>query len=151
MHEMALAEGILAAVLDLAEGQPVRRVRLRVGALQHVTTDSLQFAFQLAAEDTAAADAVLELQPVPARLRCRRCGAAHAVAGPPFLCVACGASDVSVAGGDELLIDAVELATGWLHRPDSLTAPPEDRAPAGGPRVVLARGDGQAREGIDGS
>jgi hypothetical protein len=45
----------------------------------------------------------------------------------------------------------VELATGWLHRPDSLTTPPEDRAPAGGPRVVLARGDGQAREGIDGS
>ncbi|HZR98252.1 MAG TPA: hydrogenase maturation nickel metallochaperone HypA [Chloroflexota bacterium] len=117
MHEMALAEGVLAVVLDAADGEPVRRVRLRVGALQAVVPDSLQFCFQLAAEGTAAADAVLELTDVPARVVCRGCGAESELRAPPFLCRQCGAADVALVAGDELLVDAVELPSGWRYRP----------------------------------
>ena len=65
MHEMALAEGILGVALDVGEGRPVKRIQLRIGALQHVTPDSLRFCFQLVAENTPAASAVLDLEPLP--------------------------------------------------------------------------------------
>lgn len=117
MHEMPLAEGILAVVLQAADDQPVRRVRVRAGALQRVVPDSLQFCFELAAADTPAADARLLVENVPARLRCRRCRAETERSSPPFLCGACGDPDVEYVGGDELLVDGVELDSGWRLRP----------------------------------
>jgi hydrogenase nickel incorporation protein HypA/HybF len=117
MHELALAEGVLAVVLDAAGDEPVRRIRLSVGVRQAVVPDSMQFCFQLAAEGTSAADAALELIEVPARLACHACGAESERRAPPFLCLQCGADDVILMAGDELLVDAVELRSGWLYRP----------------------------------
>jgi len=64
MHELGLAEGILAVVLDVAERERVERVRVSVGALQRVTPDSLRFHFEVAAQDTLAANAVLDVEVV---------------------------------------------------------------------------------------
>lgn len=117
MHEMALAEGILAVALDAAEEQPVQRIRLRVGTLQRVVADSLQFSFQLMAEDTPAAGALLEIKHVPARVRCTRCGAKGRLEVSLFRCRNCGASAIQIMSGEELLVDAVELERGWRYRP----------------------------------
>ncbi|HYP26801.1 MAG TPA: hydrogenase maturation nickel metallochaperone HypA [Blastocatellia bacterium] len=116
MHEMALAEGILAVVLDAAEGQKVRRVCLRVGRLQMVVPDSLQFSFQLISEGTPAAEAAVEMQEVPVRLLCKGCGKETEADRPPFNCSLCGAFDVEVASGDEMIVDAVELENGVTIR-----------------------------------
>ena len=117
MHEMALAEGILGVVLDAAAGQQVRRVRLRIGTLQRVVPDSLQFSFQLVADGTPAAEAILELEELPARLRCKPCAAVSEFRAPPFQCRQCGAHDVEIVSGDEVLVDGVELDSGWRYRP----------------------------------
>jgi hydrogenase nickel incorporation protein HypA/HybF len=116
MHEMALAEGILAVVLDAADGQEVRRVCLQVGKLLMVVPDSLQFSFQLVADGTPAAGAVLEMEEVPARWRCKQCEAENDPALQPLHCQGCGASEVEVVSGDELLVDAVELEKGVTIR-----------------------------------
>ena len=55
MHEVALAQGILDVVLDVAGGREPRTVRVRAGELQSVTQDSLQFCFEMVAQDTPAA------------------------------------------------------------------------------------------------
>ncbi|MGI8912869.1 MAG: hydrogenase maturation nickel metallochaperone HypA [Chloroflexota bacterium] len=123
MHEMGLAEGILAVVLDVGEGQPVRRVQLRVGRLQRVVPDSLQFSFQLLAEETPAAQALLEIVDVPARWRCSRCATESDFAAPPVLCAYCGASEGKIVAGDEILVDAVELDDGWRRRPGAEDIP----------------------------
>jgi hydrogenase nickel incorporation protein HypA/HybF len=65
MHEMALAQGILDVVLDVAGDHEAKTVRLRVGELQAVTQDSLQFCFEMAATETAAATARLEVEIIP--------------------------------------------------------------------------------------
>ena len=65
MHEMALAQGILDVVLDVAAGHEARTVRVRVGESQAVTQDSLQFCFEMAATDTPAATACLEVEIIP--------------------------------------------------------------------------------------
>ncbi len=62
MHELGLAEGILAVVLDVAERERVERVRVSVGELQRVAPDSLRFCFELAAQDTLASKAVLDVE-----------------------------------------------------------------------------------------
>jgi hydrogenase nickel incorporation protein HypA/HybF len=62
---MGLAEGILAVALDVAGAERIERVRVRVGELQRVAPDSLRFCFELAAQDTTAADAVLDVDVTP--------------------------------------------------------------------------------------
>lgn len=65
MHEMGLAEGILAVCLPIAGDRPVLRVAVSVGDQQGVSADSLEFSFQLIADGTAAAGAPLEVRMVP--------------------------------------------------------------------------------------
>jgi hydrogenase nickel incorporation protein HypA/HybF len=113
MHEMVLAEGILDVVLQAADGRPVRQVRVLAGALQRVVPDSLQRCFERAAAGTPAAEALLTLEESPAHLFCRRCRIQTHLTIPPFLCGRCGDSDVEYLGGAELLVEGVELDTGW--------------------------------------
>ncbi|MGI8549892.1 MAG: hydrogenase maturation nickel metallochaperone HypA [Dehalococcoidia bacterium] len=121
MHELALAEGILAVVLDAADEQRVRRVRLRVGSLQAVVPDSLEFSFQLLAADTPACDARLEIKQVRARVRCSRCGSKSPLDVSFLNCRNCGASDIQILSGDELVVDGVEMERGWRFRPRPAT------------------------------
>ncbi|HWF58470.1 MAG TPA: hydrogenase maturation nickel metallochaperone HypA [Candidatus Dormibacteraeota bacterium] len=65
MHEMSLAEGILAVCLPIAGDRPLRRVAVSIGEQQAVSADSLEFSFQLIAEGTVAAGAPLEVRSVP--------------------------------------------------------------------------------------
>lgn len=116
MHEMALAQGILAVVLDAADSEKVRRICLRVGALQMVVPESLEFSFQLAADGTVATEAILQMEEVPARLRCKQCGRESEFHAPPFLCMSCGAVDLEIVSGDELLVEAIELDNGTTIR-----------------------------------
>ena len=136
MHEMAIAEGVLAVVLDVAGGRRVQGVRLRVGALQRVVPDSFQFCFELAAQDTPASGACVELHEVAARWCCKRCQAQTEAHGTPLQCHACGAFDVDIIAGEEILVDAIELGDGWLYRPGRDGAEPGvAKAPGPGPLV----------------
>ena len=64
MHELGLAEGILAVAMDLAGERTVSRVTVRIGDEQCIVADSLEFGFRLLAEDTVCAQAALECVPV---------------------------------------------------------------------------------------
>jgi hydrogenase nickel incorporation protein HypA/HybF len=122
MHEMALAEGILSVALEAAQEQRVRRIQLQAGVLQHVTANSLQFCFQLVAADTPAAEAVVEIAELPVELRCTRCATETVLRTPPFQCRQCGAFDVEVVSGEQVLVDAIELEDGWVRRPGGAAA-----------------------------
>lgn len=124
MHEMALAQRILQVVLDAAGDQEVRRFRVHIGRLQMVVPDSLRFSFELVGEGTAAAGAVLEMEETPARLQCGQCGAESGLDLPPFLCRHCGASEIEVLSGDEVMVDAIELESGETIRSREVPAEP---------------------------
>jgi hydrogenase nickel incorporation protein HypA/HybF len=112
MHEMALAEGILEVVLDVAQDRPVKRVHLHVGALHAVVPESLQFSFQVAAQDTPADEAMLSIDQVHAVFQCNHCGEVTDIATPPYNCRSCGSADVTISAGDELIVESVELEDG---------------------------------------
>jgi hydrogenase nickel incorporation protein HypA/HybF len=109
MHELSIADAVVQIAARHAAGRKVTRVELRVGHLRQVVPPALEFAFELVAEGTVVEGAELVMEEVPATVRCRACGAESTLAGFPAHCGPCGSLDVDVTGGDELLVDSLEL------------------------------------------
>jgi hydrogenase nickel incorporation protein HypA/HybF len=109
MHELSIADAVVTIASRHAAGRRVSRVELRVGHLRQVVPDALEFAFELVAKDTVVEGAVLAMEEVPAQVRCGACGAETVLEAFPAHCGACGGLDVEVVGGDELLVEALEL------------------------------------------
>jgi hydrogenase nickel incorporation protein HypA/HybF len=110
MHELSLAESVVAIARRHAAGRPVARVELKVGHLRQVVPSALEFAFELLAQGTEIEGAELVMEEVPAAGRCRGCGAESELPGFPLACSACGGLDLELLRGEELLVDALELA-----------------------------------------
>jgi hydrogenase nickel incorporation protein HypA/HybF len=114
---MGLAQDILSVVVAVADGHAVERVSVRVGVLQRVVPESLRFCFQLASQDTCAANALLDVEETEARVLCRRCRSESRVDSAAFACGSCGTFDVELVAGTEASVEAVKLPTGWRRRP----------------------------------
>jgi len=112
MHELSIAKGILDIVEDHVpawRAGTVRRVRVAVGALSGVLTDSLTFCFEALVADTPFAPCRLVIQQIPVRLSCRTCAAVAQVALATFVCPACGSNKTRVTSGRELRVVDIEL------------------------------------------
>jgi hydrogenase nickel incorporation protein HypA/HybF len=109
MHELSLAESVVAIASRHAAGRPVARVELKVGHLRQVVPAALEFAFELVAQGSVVEGAELVVEEVPAAGRCRACGAESELPGFPLACAAWGGLDLELLRGEELLVDALEL------------------------------------------
>ena len=88
----------------------VSRIVLRIGRLASVDQDALRFAFDALAPGTPAADAILEIESVPARAHCARCDADFAAdAGFILTCPRCRAFSSDIRSGRELDIARLEF------------------------------------------
>ena len=108
MHELGISRNIVAIVGEAAKGRRVRRVTLEIGKLSGVMRDAVEFCFDVVAQGTPAAGAVLEIREIEARARCAECAAEFAL--PDFLaaCV-CGSRRLALLAGEELNIKSVDL------------------------------------------
>jgi hydrogenase nickel incorporation protein HypA/HybF len=109
MHELAIAEALVAIAERHARGRRVTRVEVEVGHLRQVVPAALEFAFELVARATAVEGAQLVLRAVPVSGLCRDCGERTAMPALPLACAACGSVDVEIVTGEELRVDALEL------------------------------------------
>jgi hydrogenase nickel incorporation protein HypA/HybF len=110
MHELSIAESIVAIADRHAAGRPVEAVQVRIGHLRQVVPSALEFAFSLVAQGTALDGARLDIEHVSASGVCRACGAETTVTAFPLCCSRCGGLDLEVLAGQELLVDSIELA-----------------------------------------
>jgi len=108
VHELSICSAIAAIVEEHAEGRPVERVRLDVGALRQVVPDTLRFSWEVTVVDGPLAGSVLEVRELPAVLHCEECGADSTITMPVFRC-GCGSTKTSVVSGNELLVTSLEL------------------------------------------
>lgn len=108
MHELAIAESVVASVLESTERR-VCVVRLRVGRMSGVVPDALTFCFELAAAGTSLEGASLEIEVTEGRGRCRTC-ACEFVLQDAFLLCDCGSADVELLSGRELSLSSLEVA-----------------------------------------
>jgi hydrogenase nickel incorporation protein HypA/HybF len=113
MHEMAVTESILEIAQRHASQAGARRilaVNLVIGRLTGFVDESIQFYFDFLSKDTPAAGAVLRIEHVAARARCRECSADYE---PPdarvWTCPQCGALGGEVVSGREFFVASIEV------------------------------------------
>jgi hydrogenase nickel incorporation protein HypA/HybF len=104
MHELSIAEAVLAVARRHAGERRLAAVRIEVGHLRQVVPDALAFAFELLAPGVD-----LEIVEVPAEGRCRDCGAITVFDGFPLACAACAGLDVEVVRGEELRVESLDV------------------------------------------
>ena len=109
MHELSLAESVVAIACRHAAGRPVARVELKVGHLRQVVPSALEFAFELLAQGTELEGAELVMEVIPAAGRCRGCGEESELPRFPLQCGACGGLDLELLRGEELRVESLEL------------------------------------------
>ncbi len=110
MHEMSIAVELLAQLQAVAAEHGVDRVdelTVRAGALRGVVPEALDIAFECVAEGTLAEGATVNLEIVPAEVRCRACGDTYQPEPDSYLCGKCGQADVDVLSGNEILLTSV--------------------------------------------
>lgn len=109
MHELSIAEAIVAIVCDNADERRVTQVDVRVGHLRQVVPGALRFSFELVAQGTLAEGAELVLESVRAQGDCRTCGARSHLAQFPLSCRACGGLDIEIVSGEELCVESLDV------------------------------------------
>lgn len=89
MHELGLAQEIIARVVERARAEGAARVSevtLRIGRLSLVVPDSLSFYFTLCAQGTLAEGARLSIEGCAGQARCGICREVFEFAAPLALC-----------------------------------------------------------------
>jgi hydrogenase nickel incorporation protein HypA/HybF len=113
MHEMSIVQALIEQVEGEIEraGQTgrVTRLELAIGTLSGVHADSIRFAFELMSPGTVVEHAELVITHPAAHLTCRQCGAAPEIPELIMTCPACGSTDITIAGGTDLLLQTIEL------------------------------------------
>lgn len=110
MHELSLASEIIDLVRpSIPEGESLKSVRVTIGLLAGVCSDSLQFCFTEISRLEGFPDARLEMMLKPARYRCLSCDHEYETRTVEQMCPACGSMMRSTLGGTELSIDCIEV------------------------------------------
>lgn len=113
MHEVGLIQEAIRMATEnatTAGASRVRRICLRVGAMSGVVPDALRFAFDVVCRGTAAEDAVLEIESVPAVCWCSRCQAEFECADFVNECPRCHELSGDLRRGTELELTKVEVS-----------------------------------------
>ena len=108
MHELAITESIVEAIVEKIGDGPVAAVRLEIGRLSGVVTDSIRFCFEIVAGGTGLDGARLDIDEPSGRAYCRDCRREFGLDDPIMLC-ACGSADLDILAGQELRIVSVEV------------------------------------------
>jgi len=113
VHEMSIVQTLLEQVSSEVEASGhvgrVTGLHLVIGRLSGVHVDSIRFAFELLAPNSIAHDAQLTIDQPPALLCCDECRAEREIQELYANCPACGSSHVTIRGGQQLLLQSIEL------------------------------------------
>jgi hydrogenase nickel incorporation protein HypA/HybF len=114
VHELSIVETLIEQVAQevAAAGQTgrIKRLDLSVGRLSGVNVESLKFAFEVLSPATLVADATLAVNEPRAQGHCRECGARFETDEFLPTCTECHSSHVQIQGGQDLVLESIELA-----------------------------------------
>ncbi|MBC8413973.1 MAG: hydrogenase maturation nickel metallochaperone HypA [Nitrospira sp.] len=114
MHEVTIAIAMAEELTRIAaenNASAVIAVRLKIGQMSGIVTDSLQFAFDaIKLEHPILYSTKVEIEEIPLIYKCRDCGASFATETLYFPeCQGCGSCSLDISSGTEQHIDKVEL------------------------------------------
>jgi hydrogenase nickel incorporation protein HypA/HybF len=112
MHEMSVAKDIIDIVqqqVSQNSGGKVTWVKLKIGNLSGVVSDSLEFCFNVLKEGTPLDKAKLLVESVPVQGKCRDCGRTFNEDNYLFHCPHCNSIQVDILAGRELQVVEFEM------------------------------------------
>lgn len=115
MHELAVCQGMMAQVTDIARqraANSIALIRVRIGPLSGIEPQLLEQAFSVASAGSIAEGATLVLEDLPVTVHCERCDRVTDAKANRLLCGHCGDFHTRLVSGDELILASVELRTG---------------------------------------
>lgn len=112
MHELPVTQSILEIALRHAEKAQAARITdlyIVMGELSKLVDESIQFYWDIIAENTIAAGARLHFRIVPAEFQCMACFHTFSPDGEEFACPNCGAVGVKILSGEEFSLEAIDV------------------------------------------
>lgn len=112
MHELSIALSLLNLALKYASRADAQRITdlyLVIGDLSSVVDDSLQFHWDIIAENTPAQGARLHFDRRSTLLQCTSCDREFAPQNGYFGCPECSSLQVRIIQGDEFRLEAIEV------------------------------------------
>lgn len=111
MHELAICQSLVGQASAIARQREAQVVRLLVaiGPLSGVEPALLRRAFPLAAAGSPLEGAELDIRLSSVEVNCDKCDRVSKVTANKLVCPLCGNWRTSLASGDEMLLERVEL------------------------------------------
>jgi hydrogenase nickel incorporation protein HypA/HybF len=112
MHELAVTQGILDISLRHAEQANAKRIvdiNLVIGQFSSIVDDSVQFYWDIVAQDTIAQGAVLHFNRIPGEMTCETCGHTFKPDDETFACPSCSSSKVRITKGEEFQVESIDV------------------------------------------
>lgn len=112
MHELSIVMSMIDAVLEERErhGGSVEAIHLRIGPLSGVDRAALEFAYEVAREQTPLAQTRLVIAETLVEFHCRVCDCIrNPVSLQQMACCVCGTPVGEITAGKELVIVAIEV------------------------------------------
>lgn len=114
MHEVSVALAMVDELRKIAENNNAHRilnVRLRIGRMSGIVTDSLKFAFDaVKLEHPFLSSAEIAIEEVPMVYKCNECNRTFDTDTLYFpSCPACDSYNLTIVSGEEQHIEKVEL------------------------------------------
>jgi len=112
MHELSIAQNIVEIVkqnVPQEDLKGVTSIKLKIGDMSGVVTESLEFGFLAIISGTELEDAKLDIEKIPFFLKCNECKQESSNEYGSSICPECGSSNTTILSGLELQIIEVEL------------------------------------------
>lgn len=111
MHELAICQALLTEITGISRQVPgkIRKVTIQMGPLSGAEPALLARAYPIACAGTLAEGSELVIVETLVRVRCHACNAESEAKANRLLCAVCGEWRTELLGGDELLLQRVEI------------------------------------------
>jgi hydrogenase nickel incorporation protein HypA/HybF len=112
MHELAVTESILEIANKhalQAQALRVTDIYLVIGRLSSIVDESVQFYWQMIAQNTLCQDSMLHFQIVPAQLTCLECQTVFEIIDRTTPCPNCGGYQLKISAGEEFYVDSIAI------------------------------------------
>jgi len=112
MHELSIAQEIISIAehyYSSDENEHVKSIKVKIGKLQNVLPDSLEFCFNALIQNSKMENAKMVIEHIPIKLECNSCADISEQEGFLFACPKCGSSSITVISGNELTVSELEF------------------------------------------
>lgn len=112
MHELAITEAVIELINREAREKgfsKVLSISLRVGEYSGIIPECIREFFPIAARDSIAREAQLEIISLPAVFRCLSCGYEGAVDRRDACCPRCRSREIRMVSGREFFVDSLKV------------------------------------------